>query len=89
MLPVVAGERHTKIQMLVYSLILLPVTVLPTLMGFAGWGYGVTAAILSGFFVFTAVRVLFDDTLKSARLMFGYSVFYLFALFLALMINGG
>jgi len=89
MLPVVAGERHTKIQMLVYSLILLPVTILPTFMGFAGWGYGITAAILSGFFVFTAVRVWFDDTLKSARLMFGYSVFYLFALFLALMINGG
>jgi protoheme IX farnesyltransferase len=39
------------------------------------------------FFIFTAVRVLMDNTHKSARLMFGYSVFYLFALFLALMID--
>lgn len=87
MMTVVAGERKTKIQMLVYTLILLPLSLLPTLMGFAGYGYGIAALILSGFFVFTAIRVLMDDSLKSARLMFGYSVFYLFALFLALMID--
>ena len=40
-----------------------------------------------GFFIFTSIRVIMDETLKSARLMFGYSVFYLFALFLALMID--
>ncbi len=87
MMTVVAGERKTKIQMLVYTLILLPLSLLPTLMGFAGYGYGIAALILSGFFVFTSIRVLMDDSLKSARLMFGYSVFYLFALFLALMID--
>jgi len=87
MMTVVAGSKKTKIQMLVYTLILLPITILPTIMGFAGMGYGITAGILSAFFVFTSVRVLMDDSLKSARLMFGYSIFYLFALFLALMIN--
>lgn len=89
MLPVVTGEKNTKIQMLIYAVLLWPISLLPTALGFAGWGYGISAMILSGFFVFTSVRVLFDSTMKSARLMFGYSVFYLFALFLALMINGG
>ena len=87
MMPVIAGERNTKIQMLVYTLILLPITILPALMGIAGWGYGITALALGGFFIFTSIRVIMDETLKSARLMFGYSVFYLFALFLALMID--
>lgn len=86
MMTVVAGAKKTKIQMLIYTLILLPITILPSVLGFAGLGYGITAAILSLFFVFTSVRVVMDDSLKSARLMFGYSVFYLFALFLALMI---
>jgi protoheme IX farnesyltransferase len=39
------------------------------------------------FFLFTNCRVLVDKTHKSAKLMFGYSVFYLFALFTALMID--
>ena len=87
MMTVVAGEKKTKIQMLGYALILLPLSLLPTMMGFAGYGYGIAAFLLSGFFVFTSIRVLMDTSLKSARLMFGYSVFYLFALFLALMID--
>lgn len=87
MLPTVAGAAATKRQMLLYTLVLLPVTVLPSMLGLAGWTYGTAALILGLFFVFTALRVLKDDTLKSARLMFGYSVFYLFALFLALMID--
>ncbi len=87
MLPTVAGAAATKRHMLVYTLVLLPVTVLPSMLGLAGWTYGSAALILGLFFVFTALRVMKDDTLKSARLMFGYSVFYLFALFLALMID--
>jgi protoheme IX farnesyltransferase len=56
-------------------------------MGIAGIGYGIGAFALSVFFVFTNARVILDKTDKSARLMFGYSVFYLFALFLGLMID--
>ncbi len=85
MMTVVAGERHTKIQMLVYTIVLFPVTLAPWFLGLAGPVYGVASAVLSGFFVFTALCVLTRPDLKYARLMFGYSVFYLFALFLALM----
>ncbi len=87
MMPIVAGVRSTKIQMLVYALILFPITLLPYFMGVAGLLYLAAAIMLSGFFVVTALKVLMSDDLKYARLMFGYSVFYLFALFLGLMID--
>jgi protoheme IX farnesyltransferase len=87
MLPCVAGERTTKIQMMIYSLLMVPVSLSPYFMGIAGIGYGIGAFALSVFFVFTNARVILDKTDKSARLMFGYSVFYLFALFLGLMID--
>ncbi|MCE7887491.1 MAG: protoheme IX farnesyltransferase [Alphaproteobacteria bacterium PRO2] len=86
MMTVVAGERRTKIQMLVYTLILLPLTLSPYFFGFENFNYLVAATALSGFFVFTAIRVLASTNLKNAKLMFGYSVFYLFALFLAVMV---
>jgi protoheme IX farnesyltransferase len=87
MMPSVRGAVSTKRQMLLYTLLLLPAALAPSLLGYAGWGYGAAALALSLFFVFTALRVLRDSGQKSARLMFGYSIFYLFALFLALMID--
>ena len=87
MLPCVAGEKHTKTQMLIYTLILAPVCLIPSFMGVVGWTYTITAIALNAFFIFTAVKVMLDNSLKSAKLMFGYSVFYLFALFMALMID--
>ena len=87
MMTVTAGEKSTKIQMLAYTLILFPITMLPYVFGYAGVVYGGAAAVLSGFFVLTAVKVLSSDDLKYARAMFSYSVFYLFALFLAVMID--
>ncbi len=89
MMAAVAGEAATKRQMLLYTLLLLPVAVAPYILGFADAAYGAIAFVLSAFFIFTAWRVLCDDSHKSARLMFGYSVFYLFALFLALMVTHG
>jgi len=87
MMPATHGERYTKWQMLIYTFVLFPITLAPTFLGVTGNGYLITASLLSGFFIFTAVRTLIDKTHKSAKLMFGYSVFYLFALFLALMID--
>jgi protoheme IX farnesyltransferase len=87
MLPVTHGDKHTKIHMMVYSLIMVPVALSPYWMDVAGFSYFISALLLSLFFVYTNVRVLFDQTHKSAKLMFGYSVFYLFAIFLALMID--
>lgn len=86
MMTVTHGERHTKWQMLIYTLLLFPLTLAPWFMGFEGPLFGAVATTLSGFFIYTAVQTLRDDSLKSAKRMFGYSVFYLFALFLAIMV---
>ncbi|MDP9195779.1 MAG: heme o synthase [Pseudomonadota bacterium] len=81
MLPAVAGPRATKIQMLVYTLLLLPVALAPWFLGFSGKAYGACAALLSLMFIRHAVSVMRDPTDRSARRMFGFSILYLFALF--------
>jgi protoheme IX farnesyltransferase len=73
--------------MLAYTLLMIPLSVAPYMLGIAGIGYGIFAFVISIFFLFTNFRVLVDKSDKSAKLMFGYSVFYLFALFTALMID--
>ena len=88
MMNVVAGERTTKRQMVGYCLALIPLTLAPWLLGYAGTLYAIAAAVLSGLFLLSSLKVLRSDDLKDAKRMFGYSVFYLFALFLALMIGG-
>lgn len=87
MMPSVRGAKATKTQMLVYTIILLPLSVAPTLLGVTGWVYGAAAVILSGLFIVSALRVRATDDLTSARAMFGYSVLYLFVLFTLMMID--
>jgi len=88
MLPVVAGPRETKRQMLIYTLILLPVAMAPTLLGAVGWVYGGTALVLSLAFIGHAVavwRTADDDSAHAAaRRMFKFSLAYLAVLFAAL-----
>jgi protoheme IX farnesyltransferase len=87
MLPVISGERRTKIEMLIYTLLLFPISLVPAFTGIGGRIYLVGAAILSGLFIVCAIRVLRDTTHKSARQMFGFSLFYLTALFCLLLIE--
>jgi len=86
MLTVTHGEKRTKRDMLLYTLLLFPLTISPWLFGLASITYAATAAVLSGLFILSCIRVMQTSDLKPARLMFGYSVFYLFALFLAIMV---
>lgn len=88
MMTVVKGAAHTKWQMLIYTLILLPVSLAPYALGYAGPVYALCAGLLGGLFVLSALRVLRSDDLRHARVMFGYSVFYLFAVFLAVLATG-
>ena len=81
MLPVVAGARETKKQMLLYTLVLWPVTAAPWLLGIAGAVYAVGAGSLSAMFTIAAVRVWRDETDRSARQMFAFSLAYLFLIF--------
>ncbi|MFT5182352.1 MAG: protoheme IX farnesyltransferase [Alphaproteobacteria bacterium] len=88
MLPVVAGRRATKVQMLVYTLLLLPLTVSPYFFGAAGLVYAIGAALLGVLFIASAVRVWREPDEagdRRARQMFGFSILYLFLLFALLL----
>jgi protoheme IX farnesyltransferase len=87
MLPVVAGKEATRRQMLFYTILMVPVAVAPAFFGIAGWTYGVIATILSLGFVWTAIAVRRNRDDAAARRMFGFSIFYLFALFALLIID--
>lgn len=87
MLPVVAGVRETKRQMLLYTLVLWPMTLLPWLLGIAGPVYAVMAFVLSAVFTFEAVRVCRDDGENRAREMFAFSLLYLFLVFSLLLVD--
>ncbi len=88
MMPVVAGEGNTKKQILFYTVALFPFAIAPYFLGFAGIDYLIGASLLGLLFVLAAVRVLQDDTHRSSRRMFGYSIFYLFAIFALLLTSG-
>lgn len=87
MLTVTHGDKHTKIQMVVYTLILFPLCLAPVYTGLAGVYYGIAAILLNALFILSAVQTFKEtDGYKSARRMFGYSIFYLFAIFTALVL---
>jgi heme o synthase len=90
MMPVVAGEAATRRQILLYAVLLLPLSAAPWFIGGTGAVYGVSALVLSTVFLLFAIRVGLrrsapeGDTMKPEKQLFGYSVLYLFALFAAL-----
>ncbi len=89
MLPVVAGDRKTRAQILLYSLVLTPVACLPWALGLAGAVYGVLSAALGALFVLLAVRVWKTTDDHAARQLFAFSVLYLFLLYAALLAEYG
>jgi protoheme IX farnesyltransferase len=89
MLPVVRGARHTKLQMLSYTLFLLPLSLAPVAIHLAGAVYGVIALVMSLAFIGHALRVLKSDGEKAPRAMFFFSLLYLFSLFAGLLLDRG
>jgi protoheme IX farnesyltransferase len=87
MLPVVVGPRETRRQMLLYTLMLWPASLAPWLLGLAGPAYAVSVAALSLAFTGAAVRVWHDESDRSARQMFAFSLLYLFLIFSLLLIG--
>lgn len=87
MLPVVAGERATKIQMLIYTLLLAPIAIAPCFLNFAGSVYAVTASVFSVGFIAYAIAVFFDTNHRFAKGMFKFSLLHLTALFTALLVE--
>ena len=89
MLPVVAGEDATRTQILLYSLVLVPIAVSPWFLGFAGVTYGIASTVLGAGFLGLALQVYRLRTgevaRKAAVRLFSYSILYLFLLFALLL----
>jgi protoheme IX farnesyltransferase len=96
MLPVVAGARQTRLQIVLYTLLLVPLTVSPWALGVAGPIYGLSALVLGAGFLVAVWRVARDKqdaegvSLTNdapARAAFKYSILYLFVLFAAMAVD--
>jgi len=91
MLPVVAGRAETKRQIVLYSGVLVPVSLAPWLLGYAGLLYGVIAVAAGAVLALLAWRIWTAaegrPTDLAARRLFGFSILYLFALFAGLLID--
>ncbi|MBD3646583.1 MAG: protoheme IX farnesyltransferase [Pseudomonadales bacterium] len=87
MLPVTHGEQYTRLHILLYTVILVIVTVLPWLTGMSGLPYLFAALGLGAGFLYLCFELLAGKDPKTPIRMFKYSIIYLMALFLALLFD--
>ena len=93
MLPVVAGPDETRKQILIYSLVLVPLGVAPSFIGLGGMLYLAASVVLGALFLWFAVRVYRiregAEGDRVAKQLFGYSILYLFLLFAVILVEKG
>lgn len=87
MLPVTHGTQYTKLQILLYTILLLVITLLPFAIGQLGWIYLASAVILGAIFLYRAVLLLWSPKPDTAIKTFVFSCFYLLALFAVMIID--
>ena len=89
MLPVVAGTIATTRQILIYSMLLLPISILPCALGFAGLLFGTAAATCGAILIALAFQLHGSKGTNrlAAQRLFAFSILYLFALFAALLLS--
>ncbi|MEP6573666.1 MAG: heme o synthase [Gemmatimonadota bacterium] len=88
MMPCVRGDHGTKLQMLAYTIMLLPLTIAPSFFGALGVFYGVAAALLGARLLWYCVRLLKESGVTpTAWKMYKYSLLYLALLFVAMGID--
>ena len=87
MMPLVHGRYETKKQILLYSIVLCPLGIVPFWLGTLGAVYGATSALLGVLFIGAAWRVMRNDSEKNCKQLFGFSIFYLFLLFFAMIVD--
>ena len=88
MLPVTHGEDYTRLNILLYTILLTVITIVPYLIGMSGLIYLVTALVLDAIFLYYVVQMRRNpDDLERAYATFKYSITYLGFLFAALLID--
>ena len=91
MLPNVAGDAHTRLQILLYTLILVPLGVAPWLLGYTSVLYGAVALAMGAGMVLLAVQVYREASPadRACRHLFAFSILYLFLLYAVLLVDRG
>ena len=87
MMPVVVGSYKTKVQMLIYTLLLVPVTLIPGFIGMSGLLYTAGAGALGVLFIYHCWKLLKDEDDKHAKPTFLFSILYLTLIFAFLLID--
>jgi protoheme IX farnesyltransferase len=87
MLPVTHGRRYTQLMIVLYTVVLVAVTLLPFAVRMSGVVYLTAALLLGGLFLLYAVQLYRDYSVELARATFKYSISYLAALFSALLVD--
>ena len=87
MLPVTHGVQFTKLQIILYTIILILVSLLPFVVLMSGIFYLMSALILGAIFLYYSVRLYFNEDNEQAFPTFVYSIYYIFLIFAALLID--
>ncbi len=91
MLPVIAGANATRLQILLYAIVLVAVATAAWPLGYFGPGYGMVSLVTGAGLLWLAVNVYRERegaaAVRAARRLFGFSILYLFALFATLLVE--
>ena len=87
MLPVVAGAAETRRQIVIYAVLMAPLAIIPAFIGMASFSYGIISGFAGVIFIGLSLKLWRDGTDKTAMQLFGYSILYLFLVFLGLVID--
>ena len=87
MLPITHGEGFTRQQILYYTLLLVAASLLPFLVNMSGTLYLLSAVLLGAGFVYLAIKLMRNDSGKTAMRTFHYSILYLLILFLVMVVD--
>ena len=87
MLPVTHGVAFTKLQIVLYTIILFIVSVLPYIVLMSGIVYLISAIILSSIFMYYSIKLYLSDDDAIAMKTFNFSIYYIFLIFIALLLD--
>ncbi|MGB1513538.1 MAG: heme o synthase [Gammaproteobacteria bacterium] len=87
MLPVTHGVAFTKLQIVLYTIILFIVSVLPYIVLMSGWIYLFSAITLSSMFMYYSIKLYYSDDNAFAMKTFNFSIYYIFLIFVALLLD--
>jgi len=91
MLPITSGVKTTKFNIFIYAIILFPVSISPYFLNFSGLFYLTSATIMSGYYILISYKLLKEKSStgekKIASRLFGYSILYLFMIFVFVLID--